>query len=52
MLRRSRKGQATTEFALMIPVIFALLFAIVEYAYYLGAVHYVNYATFAAARAL
>jgi Flp pilus assembly protein TadG len=37
---------------MVIPLAFALLFAVVEYAYYLGAVHYVNYATFAAARAL
>ena len=49
---RSRRGQSTTEFAMMIPVIFALLFAVIEYAYYMGAVHYVNYATFSAARAL
>lgn len=36
---------------MMIPLILALLFAVVEYAYYLGAIHYVNYATFSAARA-
>ena len=36
---------------MMVPVIFAVLFAVIEYAYYFGAVHYVNYATFAAARA-
>ena len=36
----------------MIPAIFALLFAVIEYAYYLGAIHYVNYATFMGARAL
>jgi Flp pilus assembly protein TadG len=35
----------------MIPLIFAILFAVIEYAYFFGAVHYVNYATFAAARA-
>jgi len=46
-----RRGQSTTEFALMIPVIFALLFAVVEYGYYLGAIHYVNYSTWMAARA-
>lgn len=51
MARRNRRGQSTTEFALMIPLIFALLFAVIEYAYYMGAVHYVNYATFSAARA-
>lgn len=50
-LRRTRTGQSTVEFALMIPIIFAVLFAVIEYAYFFGAVHYVNYATFAAARA-
>ena len=50
-LRRTRAGQSTVEFALMIPIIFAILFAVIEYAYFFGAVHYVNYATFAAARA-
>ncbi len=49
--RRTRSGQSTVEFALMIPIIFAILFAVVEYSYYFGAVHYVNYATFAGARA-
>ncbi len=48
---RTRSGQSTVEFALMIPIIFAVLFAVVEYGYYFGAVHYVNYATFAGARA-
>lgn len=36
----------------MIPLIFALLFAVIEYAYYLGALNYVSYATFAGARAV
>lgn len=35
----------------MLPLIFAILFAVVEYAWYLGAIHYVSYATFTAARA-
>lgn len=48
---RARTGQSTVEFALMIPIIFAILFAVIEYSYFFGAVHYVNYATFAAARA-
>lgn len=48
--RRLRRGQSTAEFALMIPLILALLFAVIEYAYYLGALNYVNYATFSAAR--
>ncbi len=36
----------------MVPLIFALLFAVIEYAYYLGGIHYLNYATFVGARAL
>ena len=36
----------------MLPLLFALLFAVIEYAYYLGAIHYVNYATFVGARAI
>lgn len=36
----------------MLPIIFGLLFAVIEYAYYLGALNYVNYATFSAARGL
>lgn len=49
---RSRRGQSTTEFALMLPLIFAILFGAIEYAYYLGAIHYTNYGTFVAARAV
>jgi Flp pilus assembly protein TadG len=40
------------EFALMLPLAFALVFAVIEYSYYFGAIHYTNYATFAGARAL
>lgn len=39
------------EFALLLPIILVLLFSVIEYAYYFGAVHYTNYATFTAARA-
>lgn len=52
MICQRRKGQSTAEFALMLPIIFGLLFAVIEYAYYLGALNYVNYATFSAARGL
>lgn len=51
-IRRGRSGQGTVEFALMLPLAFALVFAVIEYSYFLGAVHYTNYATFAGARAL
>jgi Flp pilus assembly protein TadG len=50
-LKRNRAGQGTVEFALMLPIILAVLFSVIEYAYYFGAVHYTNYATFSAARA-
>lgn len=36
----------------MLPLAFALVFAVIEYSYYFGAIHYTNYATFAGARAL
>jgi Flp pilus assembly protein TadG len=49
--KRCRKGQGTVEFTLLLPIILALLFSVIEYAYYFGAVHYTNYATFSAARA-
>lgn len=52
MNRRNRCGQAVTELALMLPLIFALIFAVIEFSYYLGGVHYVNYATFMGARAV
>lgn len=48
---RARRGQASVELALMIPLLFAVLFAIVELAFFFGDTHYVNYAAFAAARA-
>jgi len=51
-LSSTRRGQSTTEFALMIPLIFAIMFGAIEYAYYLGGIHYTNYGTFVAARAL
>ena len=51
-VRKQRRGQGTVEFALMLPLVLALLFAVIEYAYYLGSIHYVNYGTYMAARAL
>ena len=49
--KKKREGQGTVEFALLLPIILVLLFSVIEYAYYFGAVHYTNYATFSAARA-
>jgi TadE-like protein len=48
---KRRAGQSTVEFAMMIPVIFAALFLVVELAFFFGSTHYVNYAAFAGARA-
>jgi hypothetical protein len=44
------RGQATVEFALMMPLLFALLFMCIEFALYFGAIHYDNYAAFVTAR--
>ena len=52
MVRRNRRGQSATELALMTPLIFGMLFAVIEYSYYFGAIHYSNYVTFVGARAL
>lgn len=46
-----RRGQSTVELALMVPVTLGVLFVIMEFAFYFGGTHYVNYAAFAAARA-
>ncbi|MFN7145190.1 MAG: TadE/TadG family type IV pilus assembly protein [Myxococcota bacterium] len=46
-----RRGQSTVEFAIMIPVICAALFLVVELAFFFGSTHYVNYAAFVGARA-
>jgi Flp pilus assembly protein TadG len=47
---RRRGGQATTEFALMIPLLFAILFMVIEFAFYFGSIHYANYGAFVTAR--
>jgi len=43
-------GQSTTEFMLMIPVLFSMLFFVIEMGLYFTSVHYSTYAAFAAAR--
>ena len=48
---RERRGQSSVELMLMIPVIFGLLFAVVELAFWLGGTHFTTYAAFAGARA-
>lgn len=47
---RTRKGQGTVELALMVPLLFAIAFMVIEFAFYFGAIHWDNYAAFAAAR--
>lgn len=47
---RGSAGQATVEFALMLPLLFAILFMCIEFAFYFGAIHYANYAAFVTAR--
>ncbi len=47
----ARRGQASVELALVLPIVFMVLFAIVELALFLGTTHYVNYAAFSGARA-
>lgn len=49
---RRRRGQGTTEFALMIPLLFAIAFFVIEFAFYFGTIHWDNYAAFAAARSV
>ncbi len=46
-----RKGQATVEFALLVPFIFAFLFLVIELGFFFGDTMYVTYAAFAGARA-
>ena len=47
-----RRGQATAEFALMLPLVLALLFLCVEFALFAGVIHWDTYAAFAMARSV
>lgn len=47
---RRRQAQSTVEFALLLPLLFALLFMVIEFAFYFGAIHYDNYAAYVTAR--
>ena len=49
---RAASGQSTVEFMLMIPVIFATFFFVIELGLYFSAVHYTDYAAFVTARSL
>lgn len=46
-----RVGQSSVELVLTVPLLFALLFLIVELAFFFGGTHYANYAAFSGARA-
>lgn len=46
-----RRAQSTVELLLVVSVLFGVLFACIELAFWFGGTHYVNYAAFAAARA-
>ncbi len=48
--RTGDPGQSTVEFMLMVPVIFAIFFFIIEMSLYFSAVHYATYGTFVTAR--
>ena len=45
-----QRGQSTVEFMLMVPVLFAILFFVVEMGLYFTTIHYGTYAAFATAR--
>lgn len=47
---RRQRGQSTVEFMLMVPVLFAILFFVIEMGLYFTSVHYGTYAAFAIAR--
>lgn len=48
---QQQRGQSTVEFLLMMPLILATFFFIIEMSLYFTTVHYTSYATYAAARA-
>ena len=49
-VRRHERGQSTVEFMLMLPLLLASFFFVIEMSMYFSSVHYTQYATFAAAR--
>jgi len=51
MRRRRQRGQSTVEFMLMVPVLFAIYFFVIELGLYFTTIHYANYAAFTLARA-
>ena len=49
--RHRQRGQSTVEFMLMVPVLFSILFFVIEMGLYFTTVHYGTYAAYASARA-
>lgn len=47
---RRLRGQSTVEFMLMIPIIFAVFFFVIEMSLYFSVIHFTNYAAFTIAR--
>lgn len=47
---RRLRGQSTVEFVLMLPVVLAVFFFVIEMSLYFTTVHYVNYGTYVIAR--
>ena len=47
-----RRGQGAVELALMLPLLFAMAFAVIEFAFYFGVISWDMYAAYAGARAL
>jgi hypothetical protein len=50
-MRSARAGQSTVELVLTVPLLFCVLFLVVELAFFFGGTHYANYAAFVGARA-
>lgn len=46
-----RSGQSTVEFMLMIPVLFSVLFFVIQMGLYFTTIHYASYAAYSTARA-
>lgn len=47
---RRLRGQSTVEFMLMVPVLFAMYFFVIEMSLYMTTINYANYAAYASAR--
>ena len=50
--RKHARGQSTVEFMLMVPILFAMFFFVIEMGLYFTTIHYGNYAAFVTARSV